>query len=288
MAWDLTFSPHMDIDIGASNFDEALFQSTRDVHTPTLKDSEVFSFLDADNTDSGQLGCGVRPSTNQLLELQYRLYNLSKRTDEEASTERPTVEEILVATNSLLEFLQTSVAAQSCPAETTTTALANGYSSSRAEKKATTRDPITVLQILTCYSYVLHVWDPAVGAMVVQAESSATERSRPIPGESCQSSPSPVLSFGLFNLASQPALTANIVLHTVRRMICELRASIHALASGYEQDMDEGSGESLTDNSTPTKVHTIALDVSSQPVLKAIGKREKILVDTLSRSLDGL
>ncbi|KAK4119454.1 hypothetical protein N657DRAFT_674857 [Parathielavia appendiculata] len=81
---------------------------------------------------------------------------------------------------------------------------------------------ITVQQALTCYSFVLLVLDRVVNAL----QSTRA-------GDQNQSGvlevPSP-LSLGSFNLASQPALNAEMVLHLVFRMIHHSRSLIHSLA----------------------------------------------------------
>jgi len=137
------------------------------------------------------------------------------------------------------------------------------------------------------------VLDPVVSALTIQkAELTVrtAESYRAFSNAGLENSSQTALSIGFFNLASQPAMNADVVLHIILRMIQQLRVSIHLLASGHRDLGGEisdrvGIGSSAVD--TTRKLHATPISISSQPIVKLISAREEPLVERLSHLMNG-
>jgi hypothetical protein len=278
-------------------FDETVFPDPGGQDSGTLPESEAFSFLDSDDMGSGPTAQEIGSTTDRLLQLQIQLHHLSVTTDQATAMNQPAAEEVLEATKSFLEILQASLAAQSCIPQpisaiaSTADALTGWDDPNPAAPAATSY--ITVLQVLTCYSYVLHVLDPVVSALIIQkAESTVRTEvpSRAFSNAGLEKSSQTALTMGFFNLASQPAMNADVVLHIILRMIQQLRVSIHLLDSGHRDLVGEisdrvGIGSPAVD--TTRKLHATPISISSQPIVKLISAREEPLVERLSHLING-
>jgi hypothetical protein len=117
---------------------------------------------------------------------------------------------------------------------------------------------LTAQQALTCYSYMLLLLDRVVGVLTDQ--TSSTTAATAGAGDLSSSSPSTV-RLGVFSLASQPALNAEVVMHMVLRMVLRLRGLIQGLVAGFELAAGAGgvgdgapnmtaSGDTTSGNST--------------------------------------
>jgi microcystin-dependent protein len=275
-------------------FDETIFPDPGGQDSGALPESEAISFLNSDDMGSGPTAQEIGSTTDRLLQLQFQLHHLSVTTDQETAMNQPAAEEVLEATKNFLEILQASLAAQSCiPQPISAIASTADAVTGWDDPKPAAMSYITVLQVLTCYSYVLHVLDPVVSALIVQKAESTVRTAEPCRAFSNaghEKSSQTALSMGFFNLASQPAMNADVVLHIILRMIQQLRLSIHLLASGHRDPVDEisdrvGIGSPAVD--TTRKLHATPISISSQPIVKLISAREEPLVERLSHLMDG-
>jgi hypothetical protein len=290
--WTLDFSRHINADIANNSFSEALFQDACGDNIQAIQESEDFSLLESDSS-VGRTGRNTEATTDRLLQLQSQLHRLFLTTDQETIMDQPAVDEVLEATKGFLEILQASLAAQSCLSEPIQPLASSGEAPSKsnepshgeqnAQRKQARMSYITLLQVLTCYSYILHALDPVVGALTSQMSESTTgaaESRNSIFSPGLESLSQPALSLGFFNLASQPAINAGVVLHIVLRMIQQLRVSIHMLTSGCREVSDRLLSPPATDMTR--KLHATSILLSSQPVVEIISEREKSLVERLS------
>lgn len=292
--WSLDFSAHIHADIGNNAFDETIFSDSGGQDSGALPESEAFSFLDSDDMGSGPTAQEIGSTTDRLLQLQIQLHHLSVTTDQATAMNKPAAEEVLEATKSFLEILQASLAAQSCiPQPTSAIASTADALTGWDDPNPAAMSYITVLQVLTCYSYVLHVLDPVVSALIIQKAESTVGTAVPCRAFSnagLEKSSQTALTMGFFNLASQPAMNADVVLHIILRMIQQLRVSIHLLASGHRDLVGEisdrvGIGSPAVD--TTRKLHATPISISSQPIVKLISAREEPLVERLSHLING-
>lgn len=303
--WSMDFSHQINTELSNNSFNEALFQDACAGTTQGLQDSEAFSLLESySGMEQIAATTDVGTTTDNLLQLQHQLHRLFLTTDQETIMDQPAVDEVLEATKTFLEILQTTLAAQSPPSESvvplapsTDVPYTEGTdepsrSDQNARRKQASMSYITLLQVLTCYSYILHVLDPVVGALTRQSDEAlkGTMEQYTSPYTSkTESASRPSLSLGFFNLASQPGLNADIVLHIVLRMIQKLRASIHMLTSGCKDLEDEVCKSLLPPSATDStrKLHATPIISSSQPLVAIIGEREKMLVERLSSFTHG-
>ncbi len=294
--WSLDFSPHINADIGNDDFSDVLFQDACGDNTQPLQESDAFAFLES---ESGvrQTARDVETTTDKLLQLQYQLHRFFLKTHQETSMDNPAMNEVLEATKSFLEILQDSVAAQSCLSDPTL-ALASpvdapsrsdepSHSGQIARQKETSMSYITLLQVLTCYSYVLHALEPVIGTLISHTVDSTKETAEyrcSFLNAGLESSSQPAVSLGFFNLASQPAMNADVVLYIVLQMIQQLRVSIHMLTSRCRDLTDKTNDRPLSPSATDKtrKLHATPINISSQPVIEVISKREESLVERLS------
>jgi len=127
---------------------------------------------------------------------------------------------------------------------------------------------------------------------------------RPTTGDRCQSAsasaPNSAFSLGFFNLASQPALNAEMVLHLMLRMIQRLRVLIQALVSSCDSGVRDRTSSIAASTSLSSPDTIVVVDGSSPPAAKAgqpsvlsiagtshavaelVSEKEKLLVERLS------
>jgi hypothetical protein len=292
--WGLDFSPHVQVDMANNASDETMFPDPCANESGTLPESEAFSFLDSDDMGSGPTAQEIGTTTDRLLQLQIQLHHLSMATDQETTMNQPAAEEVLEATKNFLEILQASLADQSCLAvPKLALASTTNAPSGCDDLKPAAMSYITVLQVLTCYSYVLHVLDPVVSALTIQKAESAVrtaESCRAFSSAGFKNSSQTTLSIGFFNLASQPAMNADVVLHIILRMIQQLRISIHLLASGHRElagEISDRVGIGSTAVDTTRKLQSTPISISSQPIVRLISTREEPLVEKLYHLMNG-
>jgi hypothetical protein len=237
-----------------------------------------------------------------LVQLQVRLHRLLSASDEEPTFDF--VQEGLEAAKSFLSVLQTRLAAQRhlsldsgvlSTAGTTTTGwllASEGTQDSSVPSRdarcanASPVSYITIQQALTCYSYVLMLLDRVVSVLQSTRVGDRSES-----GLGLLESPS-TLSLGSFNLASQPALNAEIVLHLVHRMVQHLRAQIQSLASGCKDLSNLLSGSPTSAGtklpaaedsiSRSTNSSFVSIATMSHAVSDLVVERERMLLERLS------
>jgi hypothetical protein len=235
------------------------------------------------------------PTTaDRLVELQTQLHRLlSVAHDEHSGFDY--VQEGLEAAKTFLGVLQTSLASL------------NDYCPDAAKVPAPSVSYIAVQQSLVCYSYVLLLLDRVVGVLTgsgppVAHACAGTSSYMYTPSPLGESPAVTALSLGVFNLASQPALNVEMVLHLVLRMVQRLRKMIHLLASGckdlagvldrpdripassasggemHVSAVEADRGSSKKANGTP-----VSIAVMSYAVSDFIVERENALVGRLAR-----
>ncbi len=150
---------------------------------------------------------------------------------------------------------------------------------------------ITVQQVFTCYSYVLVLLDRAVGRVTSRSTAESLDEAS-ASGSGREGDP---LAFrlGPFNLASQPALNTEMVLHLALRLVQHLGVQIQNLASRCE-DLTAAAGQTSADSSRWHK--EFAAPAAAPPPIPAgvllhavsglVIERERLLLRRLS-SLTG-
>lgn len=78
-----------------------------------------------------------------------------------------------------------------------------------------------LLQVITCYGYVLELLKPTVEALASPSGGIG------------------IVSLGDFSLASQPAMSSYVAMHVVHSLIHQLRDSIHLLVSTCNDFVNE-------------------------------------------------
>lgn len=290
MDWSLDFSHHIN-----SCVPDPLYQ---DASRPLPGSSEAFSFPDSDSVTNAE------QTTDRLLQLQGRLHRILWAADREPAADL--VEESLEIIKTFLEILQAAVATQGrlptdCGVALATTTMTTGWPAGNSNETATectavggplkqqaavpTVNYITAQQALTCYSYMLLMLDRVISVLTSIDYGSATCR---VEGESSPAA----LSLGFFNLASQPALNVEVVLHLVLRMVQRLRVLIQVLVSGCKDFADRSSTsptsivvEGLREKGTPAAT---SIAVASHAVADHVSERERLLVERLSCLTSGL
>ncbi|KAI1085702.1 hypothetical protein F5B20DRAFT_519381 [Whalleya microplaca] len=221
---------------------------------------------------------GSRTGTDELLRLQCRLHNLLSLADEATTRDSPAVDEVLVACKDFLEIIQATLAAQSHYSEFGVPFALPGRSPSqssdasycgnqRARPNLRMSNCVTVLQVLTCYGYVLQLLEPIVDALASRTGDTG------------------FISLGTFSLASQPAMSSYVAIHMVLGMINQLRDSIHLLASGYKElgkasqrtQPFQASAADMVEN-----VQTTITTNSIQIATSMVTEKETILVQRLT------
>lgn len=138
---------------------------------------------------------------------------------------------------------------------------------------------IVVQQALTCYLYTLLLLDRVVAVLTSRAGAGDVNLSV------SQESPA-ALHFGLFSLASQPALNNEMVLHLILRLVQHLQAIIQMLASKCNELVDDSDQTSTgacpaLESSGKTKVSPASLAVVSHAMSDLVIKRERLLIGRL-------
>ncbi|KAK3936663.1 hypothetical protein QBC46DRAFT_321086 [Diplogelasinospora grovesii] len=294
MDWSLDFSNHL------SCLPEPLYHDP-----PLLRPLPGASSTDASSfpsDSSGGSAATTEQTTDRLLQLQGQLHRLLWATEREREGEPAAglVEESLEVIKTFLEILQAALAAQGrLPPETTMAAVwtasksvekETDFAASSAAPKQQTAAPITnyitAQQALTCYSYMLLMLDRVIGALTSSDYGSAT----PWRADGEASSPPPAaLSLGFFNLASQPALNAEVVLHLLLRMVQRLRVLIQVMVSGCKEltadqrSSTSSSGSTMVEGLSSPRGSSAAtsIAVTSHAVAELVSERERSLIERL-------
>lgn len=139
---------------------------------------------------------------------------------------------------------------------------------------------ILLQQTVTCYLCVLLLLDRVVGVLTGRGGLGDVDV---WVSQECP----PALHLGLFSLASQPALNDEIVLYLILRLVQQLQAIIHRLASECRElvgDPHPTSTSADPDRESPggSKASPISLDMVSHAMSDLVIKRERSLVGRLS------
>lgn len=248
-------------------------------------------------------------TTAKLLELQGQLYShmcaqspsakrdrVAAGPDNIARHPHPLVDEVLAATKSLLEILQ---ATQANGAESL-------HESAPAPQREEGTDYFGVLHALTCYAYVIEILEPIVSSLAIQIEGTAEVRPTPASGDldlrlaSNGTSPSaptvehlldrgPALNMGCFSLASQPALNAHVVLHTVLMMVQQLQTLIRLLLFGCQNPAGDAGDEYRirSRGDWTAKSRCTPKSVTAQSMLSVIQEKDTALLEKLRYLTNG-
>ena len=157
----------------------------------------------------------------------------------------------------------------------------NGPSSEEQSNSPPT-DYIVLQQSLTCYLYVLLLLERVVGVLTKRTGFGDVNVS--ISQES-----STALHLGLFSLASQPALSNEVVMHLILRLVQHLQRIIRMLASRCKEisdNSDEISTSRSSDLKSPGNAMTppVSLGVVLHGMSDLIVKRENALIARLLSS----
>ncbi|KAJ5149512.1 hypothetical protein N7448_001090 [Penicillium atrosanguineum] len=149
----------------------------------------------------------VRTGMDELLRLQCHLSNLLTGASEPATPRQPALDEVMMACKDLLELLQGRQLNCSRPS---TPEHPHGKPCPAA------LDPlrinyISALQVATSYAYTLELLDLAVDNLKTRVGNLA------------------LVSLGIFNLASQPAMSISVGAYMISSMIHQLRDAISLL-----------------------------------------------------------
>ncbi|KAL4902780.1 hypothetical protein BDW74DRAFT_180479 [Aspergillus multicolor] len=191
----------------------------------------------ASEKESGPVVMSI--GADELLRLQSHLSNMLKSASEPSTGPQPALDEVMMACKDLLELLPMPVhrpssdhnrntankTATTGPPLTPNSISAGprqpGYDEPR-QRQGGPFDPlrinyITVLQVATSYAYALQLLDLAVDHLKTHAGSLA------------------LVSMGIFNLASQPAMSISVGAYMISSMVHQLRDAISLLMPGQLQ-----------------------------------------------------
>lgn len=149
----------------------------------------------------------VKIGMNELLRLQCHLNDLLTGASESATPHQPALDEVMVACKSLLELLPACQSDHSGPS----TPGRPQDNSCHVALDPLRINYIAVLQVATSYAYALQLLDFAVDNLKAQAGNLA------------------LVSLGIFNLASQPAMSTSVRAYMIFNMVHQLRDAISLL-----------------------------------------------------------
>ncbi|KAJ6088624.1 hypothetical protein N7486_009885 [Penicillium sp. IBT 16267x] len=149
----------------------------------------------------------VKTGMDELLRLQCHLSKLLAGASESVTPHQPALDEVMMACKDLLELLpgrQSDCSGLSTPGRP------------QGNPCHATLDPlrinyIAVLQVATSYAYALQLLDLAVDNLKTRAGNLA------------------LVSLGIFNLASQPAMSTSVGAYMISSMVHQLRDAIGLL-----------------------------------------------------------
>ncbi|KAJ9483221.1 hypothetical protein VN97_g10187 [Penicillium thymicola] len=183
----------------------------------------------------------VKIGMDELLQLQCHLNALLTGASESATPHQPALDEVLVACKDLLELLPGRQSDCSGP-PTPGRPLDN---SCRPALDPLRINYIAVLQVATSYAYALQLLDLAVDNLKPQAGNLA------------------LVSLGIFNLASQPAMSTSVRAYMIFNMVHQLRDAISLLTPEHggrpssHLSSTDGSQVATTTNSMQAAVYMV-------------------------------
>jgi hypothetical protein len=149
----------------------------------------------------------VKTGMDELLRLQCHLSNLLTGASESATPHQPALDEVMMACKDLLELLpgrQSDCSGPSTPGRPQDNPCHAALDPLRINY-------IAVLQVATSYAYALQLLDLAVDNLKTRAGDLA------------------LVSLGIFNLASQPAMSTSVGAYMISSMVHQLRDAISLL-----------------------------------------------------------
>ncbi|KAF4764844.1 hypothetical protein N7455_004370 [Penicillium solitum] len=199
----------------------------------------------------------VKIGMDELLRLQCHLNDLLTGASESATPHQPALDEVMVACKDLLELLpgrQSDCSGPSTPGRP------------QDNSCHATLDPlrinyIAVLQVATSYAYALQLLDLAVDNLKPQAVNLA------------------LVSLGIFNLESQPAMSTSVGAYMVFNMVHQLRDAISLLTPEHRG--------MPSPHVSPTGVLQVATTTNSiQAAVYMVHEMERSLLEKLSQVMN--
>lgn len=194
----------------------------------------------------------VKTGMDELLRLQCHFSNLLTGASESATPHQPALDEVMMACKDLLELLpgrqsdcsgpSTAGRPQSNPCHAALDPLKINY--------------ISVLQVATSYAYALQLLDLAVDNL--KAGNLA------------------LVSLGIFNLASQPAMSTSVGAYMISSMVHQLRDAISLLTPEYR-----GTPSPLVPSTSGLQAATTTSSI--QAAVNMVHEMETSLLEKLSQ-----
>ncbi|ORY67809.1 uncharacterized protein BCR38DRAFT_407745 [Pseudomassariella vexata] len=298
-AMSLLVSPEavQQLDVDWSHLDFSQCQHIDAVHEPLYRaESRALPESEPPPLPTSPAGKGRNTvqTTGRLLQLQGYLHRLVLAADTDQQPAVDYVEEVLEATKTLMEILQSNVpvnSSSSVPSTTDETSSDTRSPNIPATARHKLHNYMLVQQALTCYSYVLCMLDRVVGVLSPTGGVNNPHAA----GGSVPAS----ISLGLFSLASQPDLNARIALHLVLRMVQHLSMLIQQLASACRDFSELGdpppspppsssasvsAAETGIGGQSPGKPCRTSTSIykTSHAVADFISEKERLLIERLS------
>ncbi|CAI7675003.1 unnamed protein product [Penicillium discolor] len=199
----------------------------------------------------------VEIGMDELLRLQCHFNNLLTGASESATPHQPALDEVMVACKDLLELLpgrQSDCSGPSTPGRPQD-------NSCRAALDPLRINYIAVLQVATSYAYALQLLDLAVDNLKPQAVNLA------------------LVSLGIFNLESQPAMSTSVGAYMVFNMVHQLRDAISLLTPEHRG--------MTSPHVSPTGVLQVATTTNSiQAAVYMVYEMERSLLEKLSQFMN--
>ncbi|KAJ5451074.1 hypothetical protein N7491_000256 [Penicillium cf. griseofulvum] len=199
----------------------------------------------------------VKIGMDELLRLQCHLNNLLTGASESATPHQPALDEVMVACKDLLELLpgrQSDCSGPSTPGRPQDNSCHAALGPLRVNY-------IAVLQVATSYAYALQLLDLAVDNLKPQAGNLA------------------LVSLGIFNLASQPAMSTSVRAYMIFNMVHQLRGAISLLTP-------EHRGRPPTSVSSTDRLQVATTTNSIQAAVYMVYEMETSLLEKLSQVMN--
>lgn len=209
---------------------------------------------------------------DELPRLQFHLSNLLRGASESPTGHQPALDEVMLACKELLELLPVPARCSNCSTTNDETGTLDscrhgvGEPPQRGAPFGTVSiNHIIVLQVATSYAYALQLLDLAVDNHKTRARDLAP------------------VTLGVFNLASQPAMSTSVGAYMMSSMVHQLRDAISLLMAEYQQGPPpphaSPTGSGLRVATVTNSIHT-AVNIISENEMSLLEKLSQVMNDS--------
>ena len=210
----------------------------------------------------------VKPGADELLRLQCHLSNLLRDASESVTAQQPALDEVMMACKELLELLP--VRRSDCSGPFTPGERSQGdpcHGDQRSPLDPLCINYIAVLQVATSYAYALHLLDLVVDNLKTRAGNLA------------------LVSLGIFNLASQPAMRTPVGAYMISNMVHQMRDAISLLMPEHK-GLDVSTQRPPPHPSPMGGLQGAATANSIQAAVNMVSEKETSLLEKLAQIMN--